>query len=424
MAERDADVIVIGAGPAGIAAACHASASARVLLLDAAPHAGGQIWRHRDPSDLPSTARRWLARFAASPATFLPESTVTDVKPGLVAITQGGRGRLLRTGAIILATGARERYLPFPGWTLPGVLGVGGLQALIKGGADVRGFRIAVAGSGPLLLPVAATAARAGASVVLIAEQASRARVRRFAAGLWQSPGKLRDAARYRLATRRTPYLTDAWVARVIQDAGALRVEIRTAAGTRTVAADLVATGYGLVPSTELAELAGCRTDGGAAVVNACQETSVSGVFAAGEVTGIGGADAAILEGTVAGITAARGSRTASAVIAARDRARKFSRSLEETFALRDDLRLLPDADTIICRCEDVTLGSIEAGDSLRHAKLMTRAGMGSCQGRICGAAITFLRGPSGDTRRPPAFPVTVQVLRDQCRAVPSMKGS
>ncbi len=160
-----ADVIVIGAGPAGMAAAVHAAeAGRRVVVYDTARRPGGQIWRHRDRRTLPRLAREWLDRFDRSGAAYVPSTEIVDVEA-------------LRGRTVVLATGARERYLPFPGWTLPGVVGIGGAQALLKNGADFSGQRVVIAGSGPLMLTVAAALAQAGARLVVVAEQASRTHV-------------------------------------------------------------------------------------------------------------------------------------------------------------------------------------------------------------------------------------------------------
>ena len=192
MMERvTADVAVVGLGPAGVAAAVRAAeVGARVVALDEAHAPGGQIWRHREASRgaLPAQARRWIGRLLKLPASrcrVLQGATVVDAPaPGVLLAVAGEIPLRIDATATILATGARERFLPFPGWTLPGVLGVGGAQALVKSGASVRGLRVVIAGSGPLLLPVAATWARAGARVLCVAEQASFARVARFTAAL------------------------------------------------------------------------------------------------------------------------------------------------------------------------------------------------------------------------------------------------
>jgi NADPH-dependent 2,4-dienoyl-CoA reductase/sulfur reductase-like enzyme len=390
--DDEADVIVVGAGPAGIAAAVHAAeAGRRVVVLDSAQRAGGQIWRHRDRRTLPRMARRWLERFDRSGARLVPGAEVVDAA--------SFRGR-----TVVLATGARERYLPFPGWTLPGVMGIGGAQALLKNGlGSFRGRRVVLAGSGPLMLTVAAALARAGARIVLVAEQASAGRMARFASGLWRTPSRALDAIAYRSTFVGAPYRLGTWVTRAEPSAAGLAV---TLSDGRRAVCDILCTGYGLVPSTELARLAGCDTRDGAVIVDERQATSVSGIFCAGEPTGIAGVEAALVEGAIAGSAAAGVTPSPPLVI---DRA--FAGRMDEAFALRPEVRALADAETIVCRCEGVPYGALDSAWSARQAKLYTRIGMGPCQGRVCGPIMECLRGWPPDTPRPPLFPTPVRAF-------------
>jgi NADPH-dependent 2,4-dienoyl-CoA reductase/sulfur reductase-like enzyme len=388
--DQTTDLIVVGAGPAGIAAAVHAAeAGRRVALIDSAQRPGGQIWRHRDRRTLSRTAARWLERLDRSGATFVPGTEIVDAAS-------------LRGRTVILATGARERYLPFPGWTLPGVIGIGGAQALLKNGAaDFRGRRIVLAGSGPLMLTVASALAKAGARIVLVAEQASARRMASFGARLWRTPSRLVDAVKYRSAFVGAPYRTGTWVTRC-EASTALRVTLNDG---QAVTCDILCTGYGLVPSTELARLVGCDTRDGAVVVNERQETSVTGVFCAGEPTGIAGVDVALVEGAIAGRAAAGVGTSALKVD------RTFATRLDEAFALRPEVRALADASTIICRCEGVPYGALDPSWSSRQAKLYTRIGMGPCQGRVCGPIMECLHGWSPQEPRPPLFPTPVRAF-------------
>jgi len=415
-----ADVVVIGAGPAGMAAAARAAESGRrVLLLDEAPNVGGQIWRHRARASLGAEARRWLDRLSRSPAEVFHGLAVVDIlRPtadGPITVVaerhRGGPVELVRADALVIATGARERFLPFPGWTLPGVIGIGGAQALVKQGASLAGRRVVIAGTGPLLLPVAATLSSAGARVVLVAEQARAAAVRDFALSLVWHPETLAQAALYRLAFLRSPYELGTWVT---EAAGRDRVEaVVVSAGSRTrrVACDVLCTGYGLVPNVELARLVGCTVDNGAVVVNEHQATSVPRVFAAGEATGVGGVSLALVEGEIAGAAAAGAVRPDSALVRRRAALRGVAASLERTFAPRAELRSLARDDTLVCRCEDVPMASIARLADSRQAKLYARAGMGACQGRVCGSAFEFLFGWSPGTVRPPAEPARLSTL-------------
>jgi len=411
----DADVIVVGAGPAGIAAAVRAAdGGQRVVLVDESPNTGGQIWRHRPGAPMPAAARRWLARVERSGARVFVGTSVVDAygdaDAGFVLVAERqGRPLTLRAKRLMLATGARERFLPFPGWTLPGVVGVGGAQALLKAGMTVAGTSVVIAGSGPLLLPVAASLRAAGARVALVAEQAPAGRVASFVAGLWRRPAALLDAARYRAGFARTPYRLGWWVLEARGTHVVREVVLTDGRVTRVVRCDLLCTGYGLVPNTELPRLLGCATDGGVVGVDDEQRTSVRGVWCAGEPTGIGGVELALVEGEIAGLSAADAlAREGHALLARRARLRRLAASMARAFALRAELRDAVTNETIVCRCEDVAFGAVRAEWSPRQAKLYTRAGMGPCQGRVCGPALSFLCGWPGDTVRAPVAPVVL----------------
>jgi NADPH-dependent 2,4-dienoyl-CoA reductase/sulfur reductase-like enzyme len=414
MITMSADVLVVGGGPAGIAAAVHASESSRsVVLLDESPEVGGQIWRHRSRAMLPSIAREWLRRLDASGARILGTSVVDardDDGEFVVTAERGGAPVIVRARVIVLATGARERFLPFPGWTLPGVVGVGGAQALLKSGLSFAGKRVVVAGSGPLLLPVAASLKASGAQIVRVAEQASRSAVVGFAMGLVTRPATLLQAARYRAGFLGTPYVFGEWVAEARGDGAVREVDITNGSTTRTIACDVLCAAFGLVPNTELAQLFGCSIASGAVVVDDRQQTSQSRIYCAGESTGIGGVELSLAEGSVAG-QCASGRDADGRLVSRRNALRSMAQRMERAFELRDELRALAKPDTIICRCEDVALGAIERSWSMRKAKLYTRAGMGACQGRVCGAALEFLYGWTADTVRLPAEPSLLSTL-------------
>jgi NADPH-dependent 2,4-dienoyl-CoA reductase/sulfur reductase-like enzyme len=421
-----ADIAIIGAGPAGIAAAVHAAgAGRRVVVLDAGPRPGGQIWRHLHRQDLPRTAQRWLDRFDRSAAVLLSETSVVDAGAGtLLGAEQHGRAIQVRAEAVVLATGAQELLLPFPGWTLPGVMGVGGAQALLKAGMDVRGKRVAVAGTGPLLLPVAAALRRAGADLRLVGEQAPAARVLEFAASLWRTPGRLAQAVAYRAAFAGTRYRWGTWVTQVAQADGELHATYTDGRSRWAEPVDLLCTAAGLIPATELARHIGCAVEGGRVVVDDALRTSVPNVYAAGEPTGNTGVDAALVEGTMAGLAAAGRESEARRFLGARDRHRRFAERAAHAFRLRGELRDRARPDTVVCRCEDVPLSALHPGWSARQAKLATRAGMGSCQGRVCGAALHHLFGMSADTVRMPVLPTSLGVLADLTDSMDDSQGA
>jgi D-hydroxyproline dehydrogenase subunit alpha len=412
------EVVVVGGGPAGLAAATVAAESGRnVLVLDEAPALGGQIWRHR-PDDcghaLPARARAWIERFRRSGARFLPGVAVIDAPDRSRLVTdQDGHALRVEAEAIVLATGARECFLPFPGWTLPGVLGVGGAQALVKSGASFAGRRIVVSGSGPLLLPVAASLKHAGAEVMAVAEQAPRKAVLAFAASLGAQPGKLAEAIRYRLAFARVPYMFGTWVREARGEGRVAEVLLTDGHREWPVPCDALACAYGLLPNLELARLLGCAIEDGAVAVDGDQQTSVPSVFAAGEASGMGGVDLALIRGQIAGLSVSDRKRDADALRRARRRANAFAESLRRAFVLREELKGLPRAETLVCRCEDVAFGRLRAEWTPRQAKLYTRAGMGACQGRICGPALSHLLGWPCDAVRPPLSPVSLAALKE-----------
>jgi NADPH-dependent 2,4-dienoyl-CoA reductase/sulfur reductase-like enzyme len=400
------DVLVVGAGPAGMSAGIAAAEQGkRVLLLDQGLRPGGQIWRHRDTVTLPAAARAMLERAKTAGVIIASGARVVDaVSPKELIVDFRGHLDRQHTGALIVATGAKERFLPFPGWTLPGVVGVGGLQALLKSGLSLSGARVVIAGTGPLLLPVAAAIARAGAELLLVAEQAPWRALAAFGAGLASKPGALWQAAAYRWAFRSAPFRTSSWVT-TAEGYGRLRRVIVQERGRSTgIECDWLATGAGLVPSTELAQVLGCALDADAIRVDALQATTIAGVWAAGECTGIKGDEAAIAEGAIAGHAAAGAESRArgGGVQRRRNAGRAFAARLATTFAPRAELLQLAQADTIICRCEDVRYGDINPSWTQRQAKLWTRVGMGECQGAVCGPACAALLGWQQNAARPP----------------------
>ncbi|HKO18060.1 MAG TPA: FAD/NAD(P)-binding oxidoreductase [Acidobacteriaceae bacterium] len=417
------EVLVIGAGPAGIAAATAAAANGRkVIVLDDNLAAGGQIWRERtvkntDRDRSGNAKQQALESLSRSGAQVYAGWSVFDAHASgtVEAIGRSGHDEIVeefRFDRLVLATGARERFLPFPGWTRPGVFGAGGLQALVQGGYSVARKRVIVAGTGPLLMAVAAHLAEQGARIGAVVEQAPFAKLARFAASLLADPAKLMQGARYRARLWNARYRTGCWVVEAISGKQTQQLQaVRISNGERTWTepCDLLACGYNLVPNTELASLLGCAFHGSFVWVDKAQRTSLPNVFCAGEPTGIGGIEAALVQGKIAGLTCAGKSTESLQRQAAA--ARAFGERLESTFALRDDLRSLVQADTIVCRCEDVPFGSLQGRTGWTDAKLQTRCGMGPCQGRVCGPAVEYLLGWKPVSVRPPLFPVPFEAL-------------
>ncbi|RQR47025.1 MULTISPECIES: FAD/NAD(P)-binding oxidoreductase [unclassified Burkholderia] len=407
------DVAIVGAGPAGLSAAQAAARSgATVAIVDDNPRAGGQIWRQAAAAmPVPAAAER-LAVLRQPNVTHLAATRiVAETQPGTLLLEDDERGFLLEFHTLIVCCGARELLLPFPGWTLPGVTGAGGLQALIKYGLDVRGQRTVIAGSGPLLLASAATARQAGAQVSHVLEQAAWSDVAGFGAGLWRWPSKLTQAAKLVTAA----YRPNAYVVEAFGDKRLERVRIRQGEREFEVDCDRLACGFGLVPNTVLPSHLGCRIENGAVVVDAHQRTSRDGCFAAGECTGVGGSELAIVEGEIAGYAATGQTAPLAALVARRAHWQAFADAVRERFAIREPIRKLARPDTLLCRCEDVRFDAVAdaaaPAPGWTAAKLQTRCGMGACQGRVCGAAAQALFGWTPPVPRTPLVPARVGTL-------------
>lgn len=415
LALEHCELLIVGAGPAGMAAAVAAAPSgASIVMIDDNPAPGGQIWRDGPGATLPAAARKWREALERHPNIRVCSGTRVIAAPARneLLLEDAERGWRLRWNKLILCTGARELLLPFQGWTLPGVTGAGGLQALIKAGLPVEGERIVIAGSGPLLLAAAATARAAGAKVVRVAEQASFAAVAGFAASLLRWPGKALQAltladAQYRTGTQ------------IVSAQGGTQVQsVRLRQGSREVeiACERVACGFGLTPNTQLGQMLGCAltTEGAGAqslLVDASQRTSLPGIYAAGECTGFGGSERALAQGSIAGHAAVGNERAAKQHQHERARWDAFAAQLHRSFALAPSLRQMPQPDTLVCRCEDVPLSALTGCSAWTDAKLHRRCGMGACQGRVCGDAAQFLFGWTPPAPRPPLSPARIATL-------------
>jgi len=407
------EVVVVGAGPAGLAAACAAAENGcRTALLDDTPWLGGQIWRGQQAHPTHPQAARWVERFRRSKASLLDQCTVLGPGDQRTLLAERPDGpRQIEWERLILATGGRELFLPFPGWTLPGNFGPGGLQSLAKHGWPVAGKRIVLAGSGPLLLAVGSGLRKMGANIVSINEQAPLSRLISFATELLRWPDKLAQAARLKWTVRGTPFRCGVWPVAVEGGEQVRAVALSDGSRRWTEECDLLACGFGLAPNVELPLALGCQLDGGFVRVDPCQASSVAGVYAAGELTGIGGADAALVEGEIAGLAASGREGAARPLMARRAAWRRFGAALAAAFALREEVARLAAAETVVCRCEDVRFDRMKSFAGWRDAKLQTRCGMGSCQGRVCGAAAKVLFGWGMESVRPPVLPARVESL-------------
>lgn len=411
--EEQFDVLIIGGGPAGIAAATRAAEfGIRVGLVDDNPAFGGQIWRAEFEGGSNPTAARWRDLLASREITRLNGLRVFDrPEPGMLLAEGIEKVCELRYEKLILATGARERFLPFPGWTLPNVMGAGGLQAMVKVGLPIRDKRVVIAGTGPLLLAVAANLRKHGAEVLIICEQTSWGRIAAFASAMAIFPEKISQALQLKREISGIPFVTDSFPIMASGEEKLESVTISRGSKSETLTCDYLACGFHLVPNIELQALLGCEIRDGFVAVDDFQQTSVEKCFSAGEPTAIGGIELALVEGEIAGLAAAGQLSKARELFGRRRRARRFARLLKATFSLRSELKNLSKPDTIVCRCEDVRYSRLQSHTSWRAAKLHTRCGMGPCQGRVCGPAVQFLFDWKPDSTRPPVFPARVQSM-------------
>ncbi|HVM79998.1 MAG TPA: NAD(P)/FAD-dependent oxidoreductase [Stellaceae bacterium] len=460
-------IVIIGAGPAGMAAAIEAvRRGCRVTVIDEGPRPGGQIYRQphpalhgedfAEPSEL-ARKHRLIDGFQAviDRIDYRAEANVYAVFPnGEIHLAQGDRTEVLRPDAMIIATGVREQAIPFPGWTIPGVMFAGGAQSILKAQRVLPGRNVVVAGCGPLPRVVAAQILRAGGSVAALASLRSLRAMLRYPRSLWCGRDILREGLRYEwtVLRARVPQFTGYVPVRAIGgerlEAVALAridAEDRIVSGSeREIACDLLAINYGFVANSELAAMTGAemRRDpvigGWVAVTDAFGRTSVPGVFVAGDSAGLRGALVAECDGTIVGAAAAVPSTAVdgaalktnlAATMARRTRHLEFQQAVRATLRLPDGIWRIVTDDTLVCRCENVRFGEIrealESGHrSLNAIKRNVRSGMGWCGGRTCLHAIASLaEAATGQapaemmTPRPMARPVPFAAIARQKRA-------
>lgn len=422
MRATEVEVAVVGAGPAGLAAALAARRlGARVLVIDEYALPGGQY--HRQPAFASAdgnvdsaqvrAGRALIAEVVQAGVEIWRAATVwAAYADGTLAIDRGGASVEVRAKRLVIASGAHDRVMPFPGWTIPGVITVGAAQAMCKAHALLPGLRVVMAGSGPFLLVVALDLARAGAKIELIeAASPNGAAFREFLRfpKRWGELASLLAALAARgVRIRLGRAVTSAEGHLAVTTAVSHRIDGDGApiAGTaRRHMTDALAVANGFRAQTEIARLLGCTTRydeavGGHVVVvdHLTGRTSVEGVYAAGEITGVAGHQVASAEGTIAGISAASSlghvlagnTRVLADARRRRNDAQAFADLVARTFAPRPGLTSVTTPETIVCRCEAIPRSAIEAAiDSGAHTtsavKRWTRCGMGACQGRMCG---------------------------------------
>ncbi|TCM63850.1 NADPH-dependent 2,4-dienoyl-CoA reductase/sulfur reductase-like enzyme [Acinetobacter calcoaceticus] len=408
--KKSFDIVIVGAGPAGLSAALAAAESGqRIAIIDSNPQIGGQIWRASPHFTVPALALALYQQIASAPniEVIAMAKVVAAPRTGQLLIERPDSSFLLEYQQLILCTGARELFLPFPGWTLPGVTGAGGLQALVKAGSQIKNQRIVIAGSGPLLLASAETAQKAGAQVLLIAEQASKSSVRHFGLKLWRWPAKVWQA----LSLPHQLYQPNQYVIEALGQQRLEAVRIQTAQGVVEMACDRLACGFGLVPNIQLGQLLGCQIEQQALSVDDFQLSTKAQIYAAGECTGFGGSELSLVEGRIAGYAATQQLQKAAGLFQKRQSYQYFAQLLQQHFKLRDELKQLARAETILCRCEDVSYAKVAARASWIDAKLHTRCGMGACQGSTCATTAAFLFDWTLAQSRPPLLPTRAESL-------------
>lgn len=495
---KDVELAVIGGGPAGMTAAIEAAAGgASVIVIDAYPELGGHYFRQlpttfgqkNGHSDDRQAERRALTDSVAElNIEVLSETVVWGIfqgegpsfvddrvdapngRPseapepqssadGFSLHLQGPHSiQTVQANCLLLATGAYDRPMVFPGWTLPGVITPGAAQMLMKGHGILPGKRVLVAGSGPLPLAAAAGLAEKGAQIVALLDIASPwDGWQMMPRALWGQWTRLREGWGYwrTLRSKRVPFL---FRHAVFQAHGEDEVQAVTFGEVdpqgrplrktaRTVDVDTVCVGLGFLPNTALTRHLGCDHFYDAVLDvffpwhAATMETSVSGVFVAGDVTGLGGKEMSKLQGRIAGlnILSELGHLSPTAVEnhirqlePEIERERRFTRLLRERLKIRPSLAEFASDDTIICRCEKVTAGQIRSAvaDGARNmggVKVRTRVGMGSCQGRYCESSVGYLVAREAGraredvgcmTVRPPVIPIPARLMTSDPSAI------
>lgn len=447
----DADLLVLGGGPAGIAAALAADEhNLKTVILDEAAAAGGQIYRALPPgfrlrdgdrqgSDF-AIGNRLRKRIAESGVVEAFGRRVWSVAEGFKVETVGPGGAEQWTArAVIVATGARERVIPFPGWTTPGVLGLAAATILLKSQQVVPAGNVVIAGSGPLLMAVAAGIIEKGGTVGAVVDLNGPKDWLAAAPAMASRPRLLAKGLRWTARVRASgvPLLFRHTVTAVVGDDRVRRVVAQPVdsswrpkpnAPTKTFDADTLTVGHGLVPETQVTHLLRARHEYGAdrggwvAVHDSDYRTTVENLYVAGDCAGIAGAEPASLRGRIAGLAAARDSGRISEETFARatadlrrklKRAEHFGAAAARLMALRRGLIDTVKADTVVCRCEDVTRAEIENAASsvdadVNQVKSWTRCGMGPCQGRMCGETAALLM-PGGSSDDPAPGPWTAR---------------
>ncbi len=425
------DVLIIGAGPSGIAAASLLmKAALKILVIDENPQMGGQLWRKKiqnlhDQLSHTSKPLQNFKRYCSTTSynkniSILTYTRILGIFPGkyiLLSETKGGCSQI-KASFIIFATGAREKVNPFKGWTLPGVMTLGATQILLKSHGIIASQQILLSGTGPLLYMLGGQIANSGGTVTAILEQHSLSSQLPIIRHLWGQWSKLIQGmqAFYHLMKKRVSIRP---LEMIVEAKGKNKLEeVVTVKVTpdgdilpnsyKTYETNLLACGNGFIPNIELPQLAGCdmryRGHKGGWVVNVdhAMQTSVKDIFAVGEITGISGGEKGITEGKIAALSILKqlGKTTIEEIenlqtsqLKQREHFQHIGSVLNRLWQPNKNYYETLSDDTIICRCQDIYMGTIrkwiqEGFDSMHALKKATRCGMGNCQGRTCGPII------------------------------------
>lgn len=447
---RRFDVAVIGAGPAGLAAATEAAqAGLSVALLDEQPSPGGQIYRGIETASAArlkilgsdyAEGRPLVESFRASGAEYMSGSLVWNITTGkVIEFSRDGASSRIRADAIIVATGALERPSPLPGWTLPGVTTAGALQILLKASGIVQEDAV-LAGSGPLLWLLASQMVDAGVPPRAIVETVPEGRIRealphlpkalRARAYLFKGLSMLRKVKRAGV-----PVYTNATEVAVEGTTFATALNFTVGGKSHRIETRNIALHQGVVPNQQVTRLLRCDHVWDSSqrcyrpVADQAGMTTVDRVYVAGDGAGIGGARAAAIQGRLVAIGLAARAGRGNGDRLARLRsglAREASvRPFLETLYAPSPQILSPADDTLVCRCEEITAGAIREAVTLgtpgpNQVKSFLRSGMGPCQGRVCGLAVSAIIGEKrGETPdevgyyriRPPLKPLPLSEI-------------
>jgi len=440
-------VIVLGGGPAGLNAAKYAANSGcEVGLIDAGTRLGGQYWRHTGQEDFDQSVHHDFdqgsllmdAVRANKRITIHSDTNIWSASIINDEVVLRTNNEAFITQRLILATGAYDRSLPFPGWDLPGVMTPGAAQSLLKGHGVLAGKRTVVAGTGPFLLPVAAGLHRYGATVVGLVEASAKYSWARNSVELLRNPSKVLEGLRYLMELRKGKVAVRFRQAVIAAHAGAdgLLESVTIAnidsewkiRSTYKLSCDVAAVGWGFTADTAIASSLGLalEVDATGSVTasvdenqRARQPNEAIAIYAAGELTGIGGSDLALVEGAIAGLAIAGSTQDLKTLKKRRKKLRRFAQALTKVYPVASGWKSWLSADTTICRCEEISYSDIneareefDASDA-RTLKLLTRCGMGLCQGRICGRTIADLMNSTPQERinsasRPILSPITL----------------